>query len=388
MTLGFMQQIDRWLGVPLARLLGLFSAKPRGGFLGGVALVQPPRRVICAKFVGLGSVALSLPLLAALKEAGVEVLFWTFAGNATILEISGSVTRVLKVKSTVWGFPVTLLSTLLQAIRFKPDAFLDLEQTSNASAILARLSGARVRVGFLSGKAVRERLFTHQVSLAGDRHMSHNMALMARSMGLSFREPIQLPPLQLSRVDSITNRKLIVINANTSDLGATLRQWPEDSWVKLCSQLLQDESVDLVFPGVSTEQKRNAAIIEKLGQAAASSRVRNAAGRSSIEQLLRMLQEASLVVSVDSGVMHLAAWAGAPVVGLFGPETPMLYAPLTKRSKVLWAALPCSPCCTVATEKHTRCTDNQCMKRLSVGQVYMACTSLLQETSRAPRRAA
>jgi ADP-heptose:LPS heptosyltransferase len=95
-----------------------------------------------------------------------------------------------------------------------------------------------------------------------------------------------------------------------------------------------------------------------------------------------VLKDSSLVISVDSGVMHLAAWANAPVVGLFGPETPQLYAPRTKRSKVIWAALPCSPCCTIATEKHTRCRDNQCMKKISPAQVLLAGRVLLEETAR------
>ncbi len=112
------------------------------------------------------------------------------------------------------------------------------------------------------------------------------------------------------------------------------------------------------------------------------SRIINLAGKSTLTELMGVFKDAYLTISVDSGAMHLAAWAGTPVIGLFGPETPQLYAPRSKRSKVIWAALPCSPCCTVATEKHTRCRDNQCMKRISPSQVIFASRVLLEEVSR------
>lgn len=385
MSLGLMQQLDRLLGVPLTWLLSRFR-RNHSLFLGGRPLSKAPKRVICAKFVGLGSVTLSLPLLRALKEAGVEVVFWTFSGNAQVAQLSGSVDQVWSVKAS-WTLPFQLVGSLIRAIRFRPEAFIDLEQTSNASAILAFLSTAPVRVGFLSGKPLRESLFTHVISLAGKRHMIESMALMGQAVGVQVRSLSLPPPPVVPLPSRDPARRTIVLNPNTSDLGASLRQWPEASWVALAKQLLRDPAVDLIFPGVASERPRNLRIIEQLG-AGFDGRVMNLAGRSSVPELLGHLRTSDLVVSVDSGIMHLAAWAGAPVVGLFGPETPMLYAPMGQRTRVIWAALPCSPCCTVATEKHTRCQDNQCMKRISAGQVYLACQALLNPAQSVPAQAA
>jgi ADP-heptose:LPS heptosyltransferase len=177
----------------------------------------------------------------------------------------------------------------------------------------------------------------------------------------------------------------VIININTSDLGQLLRQWPDSHWVSLCQDLLKDPEVELVFPGVRSEHANNQRVIDQILKTVspeAGARLINLAGRSNLSELMTILRGTHLVISVDSGIMHLAAWAGTPVVGLFGPETPQLYAPRSSRSKYIWAALPCSPCCTVATEKHTRCRDNQCMKKISPAQVLVASRALIDEIAR------
>jgi len=385
MTLTLMQQVDRLLGGPITRFLGLFT--PKAKTLAGDDVPRLPKKVICTKFVGLGSVTLALPMLKALKESGVEIAFWTFSSQAELLKISGYVDHVWVVKPSLFSFPLTLLKGLWNAIRFRADAFVDMEQTSNCSAILARLSGTPVRVGFLCGKPQRERLFTHLVSLTAGRHMCESILLMAHAIGVKADLASPLPAPRLSHSTSkVRCQRQIIININTSDLGQLLRKWPDSHWVNLCQDLLKDSQVELVFPGVKSEFENNQRVINQVVQAVGESvraRIVNLAGKSTLTELMEVLQDAHLAISVDSGVMHLAAWAGTPVIGLFGPETPQLYAPRSKRSKVIWAALPCSPCCTVATDKHTRCRDNQCMKRISPAQVLLASRVLLEETARA-----
>jgi ADP-heptose:LPS heptosyltransferase len=376
-----MQRIDDWIGKPLTWLLGRFTRQAR--FLGGEAPGRLPRRVICSKFIGIGSVVLSLPLLRALKDAGIEVAFWSFPGQADLVRLSGLADHVWEIRPTLTGFLPSLLRTWLAARRFGADAFLDLEPTANFTALLSRTSGAGVRVGFMANKPEREILFTHLVALTTPRHMSENILWMAKLLGCDV-EPgkAALPPLPKSAAEAAppaslksSGRRRVVVNINTSDLGASLRLWPRPHWIALCEELLRDPAVELVFPGIARERPSVAALIA--GIPGGAGRVFNVAGQTSILELIGLLREADLVVSVDSGVMHLAAWAGAPVVGLFGPETPALYAPRTARARVLWSGLPCSPCCTVATEKHTRCRDNQCMKRIGPAQAVAACRAVL-----------
>ncbi len=385
MSFAWMRRIDSWVGKPLTGLLALFTSRPKSLF-GDLKFEKLPKRVICSKFIGMGSVVLSLPLLKGLKESGVRVAFWSFPGQAELARISGYVDEVWIIEPSIKKFLPTLLKTIFSAWRFRAEAFLDLEPTANFSAVLARLSGAKTRIGFMSAKPIRESLFTHLVALTSERHIIENHLLFGRLIGMSTYVSGALPrvPASISETaDPVpfrsvqSGRKRIVINVNSSDL-SWHRMWPEDHWVLFCKELLKDPTVDLVFPGAPSEQARADRLVKRLED---SPRVLNIAGQTSLIQLMRVLQGSSLVVSVDSGIMHLAAWVGTPLVALFGPETPKLYGPRTPSSRVLWAGLPCSPCLNVAADKITRCRDNQCMKKITPEQVLSACRSLLRDST-------
>jgi ADP-heptose:LPS heptosyltransferase len=81
--------------------------------------------------------------------------------------------------------------------------------------------------------------------------------------------------------------------------------------------------------------------------------------------------EADVVVAADSGPLHLAAAAGAPVVALFGPKDPDLYGPRTERRHLLFASVPCRPC------RRRTCASPQCVLGVEVDAVERAvCTAI------------
>ncbi len=379
MSFAWMRRIDLWVGKPLLKLLSLFTKKSESLY-GDFKLPQYPKRVICTKFIGLGSVVLSLPLFKTLREAGVKVAFWSFPGQAELVKFSGYADEIWEVKPTLFGFIASLWKTLNQARNFKADAFLDLEPTANFTTLLSWMSGAKMRIGFISSKPHREILYTHLVALTPEHHITENNLEMLHYLGISLPMSSPLPPLPNSVYSVIApmpkkiNKKRIVINVNSSDL-SWHRMWVEEHWINVCRKLLQDPDIELIFPGVKSELPRIQRIMKKINQ---PERVFNLAGKSTLLELLQLLRESDLVVSVDSGIMHLAAWAGTPLVGLFGPETPSLYGPRSERGKILWASLPCSPCLSAAADKVTRCKDNQCMKKISPDQVYAACREMIE----------
>ncbi len=87
-----------------------------------------------------------------------------------------------------------------------------------------------------------------------------------------------------------------------------------------------------------------------------------------------LLEKATLFVGSDSGPLHLAALLGTPVVGLFGPSTPALTAPVVPHGAFLYDAVPCSPCA------QTTCVqpEDHCMQRLTPEAVLAAIDQLLQ----------
>jgi lipopolysaccharide heptosyltransferase I len=95
----------------------------------------------------------------------------------------------------------------------------------------------------------------------------------------------------------------------------------------------------------------------------------NIAGKTNLAQLAELFRRCAVVISNDSGPMHLAAAVGTPVVAVFGPTDPALTGPYGNRHVVLRSGIPCSPC------MKPRCAHKprmECMTLVTVEQVLAA----------------
>jgi heptosyltransferase-2 len=103
----------------------------------------------------------------------------------------------------------------------------------------------------------------------------------------------------------------------------------------------------------------------------------NLAGRLSLAELALLLSRAALLVTNDSGPMHVAGAVGAPLVAVFGSTTPALgYGPVGSPSRVVEHPLPCRPC---GPHGRRRCPLDHfdCMKKIKAEEVVAACREAL-----------
>lgn len=159
-----------------------------------------------------------------------------------------------------------------------------------------------------------------------------------------------------------------LIGISPSAAYGSAKEWPPERFRQLIERLLNRfGGCEVLLFGSKAEKERVSGIGERFQK-----RVHNLAGVFSLRDSLAAVSLCRIFISNDSGLMHVAASLGIPVIGIFGPTSPQKTAPLGREARVFSTPVHCSPCL------HRVCpTDHICMKAVQVDQVYGAAEELM-----------
>lgn len=401
-----LRRADRWLGTLACVLL---TGVRRWLDREDRSRVAQPRRVAFIKLAEQGSTVLAYPALRhAVRKVGRDnVFFVAFTENTEILRVIDVIPDSQIV--TFPGKPVSsailgALGAIRRLRRLGIDTAIDLEFFARSSAALTYLTGATWRVGLhpANGEAAyRGDLFTHRLSFNPYLHTMQTFQVMVQALdslpadlpaldfpppafgplpvftpGREEREAVHAWLRELTGTDA---RRLILLNANAGDV-LPLRRWPSNRYVALARRLVERfPEVHVAFTGAPDE----AAAVVELVRAVGSDRCFSLAGRTTVRQLLVVFTLAEVLVTNDSGPAHFASMTPVDVVTLFGPETPLLFGSPTPRNHARTAGLSCSPCVNAYNGRRSTCTNNLCMQRISVDEVFEEVAAIYQRRSAA-----
>jgi len=117
------------------------------------------------------------------------------------------------------------------------------------------------------------------------------------------------------------------------------KRWPAERFAELARSLAAAGN-DVLLLGSAKE----AAIGGEIEARAGSRRVFNLCGRTELTDAVDLLGTAAAAVCNDSGLMHVAAAAGVPLIAIYGSSSPKFTPPLTRRARIVYKGLSCSPC--------------------------------------------
>jgi ADP-heptose:LPS heptosyltransferase len=353
--------LDRYLGIPLVFVAGSFRRKR--------VIPDSPRKIGLLNTAAVGDTVLMSGPLADLRAAypHAKIVFLSGPNNyeaASLLEGTDAV-----IELPVFS-PLAAIKTVREQ---KIDLLLDFGPWCRLNAIIAICSGAGFIAGFRTRAQGRHFGYDLVVDHSDNAHELENHRGLIRSLGIL---PKHLPSLRREQFENQSlfdcSGRFVVFHLWPGGSAAKLKEWPVGRWVALSEDVAADR-YDVVFTGATNQRVLNDSVIAEV-KPSLRPRMRNAAG-ASLRETAQLLTRAELVVSVDTGVMHMAAALDAPLVALHGPSSPQRWGPVSEKALVLEP--PLSGCGFLNLGFENLRHAPACMNAISYGKVKTACDAVL-----------
>ena len=278
-------------------------------------------RILIVRLGSLGDIIHTLPAAAAIRRAFPDAIIdWLVdVRQQEVLELVPVIDRRIPVNITG---PRAIYSIAAELRRGRYDIALDFQGLLK-SAVLARVSGARRAVGFPS-ELLRERaarlFYTESAGDAGPHVIDKNLSML-KAIGV--RMPSVEFPLD-DRIPAIADEARARLGIGSQDRFAVINPgaaWPNKCWppvyfAEVARGLAKRHALrSLVMWGPGEQRLADDVVSASDGSAAV-------APSTTIADLVSLLKAASLMVSGDTGPLHVAGAVGTPLVGIFGPTDP------------------------------------------------------------------
>jgi ADP-heptose:LPS heptosyltransferase len=364
----------------------------------------PPRKILVILLSEMGSLVLAQPMLSRLRatypEASLHAL--VFQKNREVLELLEALPddNILTLRDASLGaLAADAVAALRTLRRLRIDAVVDCELFARLSALLSFLSGARIRVGFerhTQEGLYRGSFINRPVLYNPYQHIAHQFVTLAEAIdghGAPTvkrsvpREAPALPRMVLregevetmkARLEAnfpeVRGKRLVLVYGGGGLL--PIRAWPQASFEELVAGLVaEDYAVGII--GLDGDRAKAQAIQAHIE----SERCLDMTGyTATVRELMLIFHIADLLVTNDGGPGHFAAMTPISSIILFGPETPVLYGSLGRRTFHFYQGLSCSPCLTAYNHRNSPCDgDNQCLKTIPARDVLAKAREFLAQ---------
>lgn len=341
--------------------------------------------ILIVKLSAIGDVVHSLPLLEVLrKKFPYARIDWVVEeGASQIIEGHPALDRVIVSRRKSWqkrvlkgaGFSSVIRegAWFLKALRSrKYDLIIDLQGLFK-SGVLVGLSKGKRKIG-MSGAREGAWLFLNEppVPVDYEQHAVDRYLKLAEYLecdfsswkgDISIAESDKILINQVLNTNGLGGRPVIAINPMA---GWETKLWEPERFAVLADRLQDDLSCEIIFTGSGHDRE----IVEGISRMM-KKRPINLAGQTSLKELAYLYTRCNVLVTTDTGPMHIAAAMGCRVVALFGPTAPWRTGPYGEGHEVIRAEIECSPCFKKS------CGNMTCMKDITVDRVLQGVRSIL-----------
>jgi heptosyltransferase-1 len=367
--------------------------------------------ILIVKLSAIGDVIHTLPALDALRHLypGADITWVVEEAAADLLTGHPALNRIIVSRRRTWikalrhgriAAPLKEMRAFWRELRQRPyDLVIDFHGLFK-SAVIVLASGGKRKLGYdslqeASGLFYNERIREAMEKHAVDRYLDFVRHLAGHEEDGDGRRTPQADPAFTVAVGAEECRRMSALLAAHADVlrvtagnrregtadvaegqGAPFvavnpvafwetKLWEDGKFAELGDRIRRELGVAVVLTG------GEAAPLERISAQMQTAAV-NLGGRTTLRELACLYRRAALVVTTDSGPMHLAAAMGTPVVALFGPTDPARTGPYGPGHKVIRSGLACAPCF------RKRCDTLRCMRGIGVEEVLAAVREVLE----------
>jgi heptosyltransferase I len=335
--------------------------------------------ILVVKLSAIGDVVHSLPLLEVLRKnfPGARIDWLVEEEASQIIEGHKDLDHMIVSRRKSWqrrflrgNQRAAVLKEIREFVRnlrtVQYGLVIDLQGLFK-SGILTGLSRGRRKMGFTGGGKEGSYLFLTEKPHFFDynKHALNRYLAAAEYLSCdipSWKGQIPIRPIDREKVDRLLHHHSLdhgVMVAINPVARWETKLWDEQNYAPLADRLQRELACKVIFTGSKEDRPLIGRIVERM-----ENQPLNLAGEIGLKELAYLYTRCRLVISTDTGPMHIAAAMNTPVVALFGPTAPWRTGPYGRAHRVIREELPCSPCFK------KKCSHRTCMRSLTVDRVF------------------
>ena len=337
--------------------------------------------ILIIKPSSLGDVVHALPVLKALRDQYPESrIDWVINRSLiNLLDNHPMIDDLIIIDKDSWKdiyrLPGTLkeIRNLIRQLRSRYyDIVIDLQGLLR-SGILTGIAKSHIKIGFANAREGSYLFYNKKIPIKDNLHAVDRYLEIARAAGAEIRKvefPIIIDREAESKIKNMVKREPYVLIFPSARW--LTKRWPMERFGLLISEI----KLPVVISGSVADQTLGDSIIKLAKEINDSIDVINLCGKTGLKELIALINNARIVITNDSGPMHISTALNKPTVAIFGPTNPENTGPYgwkeRKNISVISARVDCSPC-----RKKKRCDHLSCMMEISVDAVKKEVMRLL-----------
>lgn len=349
-----MKKLDRYIGCPLLYFLGAVRHKALRQEIG-----EKPR-ILLLKTAAMGDTILMDAIIREIKA-------WRPQSKITFV-CSGSnlgMVKALEHIDSIINFDMKKPLSSLKAVRSSGnyDLVLDFAPWARINGLITWAAQARYKVGFKRKHMHRHYIYDCTAEHMDTVHELENYRNILRAAQI----PVQgfTPCFQIGENKRYIAGDYAIFHLYPAGSSVQLRQWDNKKWLALGKQIFENYGFKICLSGGKEDAGDAEVLVRQMKESGIEAI--SIAGKYNLKEMEAVLAQAELLVSVNTGIMHMGAAVGVPLVALHGATSVIRWGPLSANTRNVWAHESCQPCISLGFE--SKCKNPVCMQHISVGMV-------------------